>query len=144
MAKIRAYKLAEELGIDRHDFVDRAADAGVVLKNSMASLDEVQEAELREKLGQPAESGKQVVESRVERKGGKTVLRRRKRGTEWNPFPVLRRSSRRSRSRDCGPTRSLFSVSCHVGAEGAGDSLRPLAKVPTQSWTQLCEGAQAH
>jgi len=87
MAKIRAYKLAEELGIDRHDFVDRAADAGVVLKNSMASLDEVQEAELREKLGQPAESGKQVVESRVERKGGKTVLRRRKRVKAEEPPP---------------------------------------------------------
>ncbi|MDE0884362.1 MAG: translation initiation factor IF-2 [Myxococcota bacterium] len=87
MAKIRAYKLAEELGIDRHDFVDRAAEAGVVLKNSMASLDEEQEAQLRQKLGQPEESGKLVVESRVERKGGKTVLRRRKRVKVEEPPP---------------------------------------------------------
>ncbi|MDG2335657.1 MAG: translation initiation factor IF-2 [Myxococcota bacterium] len=87
MAKIRAYKLAEELGIDRHDFVDRAAEAGIVLKNSMASLDEEQEAQLRRKLGQPEESAKQVVESRVERKGGKTVLRRRKRVKAEEPPP---------------------------------------------------------
>ena len=51
MAKIRAYKLAEELGIDRHDFVEKAAEAGVELKSAMASLDEEQVAKLRAKLG---------------------------------------------------------------------------------------------
>ncbi|HIF96304.1 MAG TPA: hypothetical protein EYQ54_04635, partial [Myxococcales bacterium] len=87
MAKIRAYKLAEELGIDRHDFVDRASDAGIEVKSAMASLDEKQAAELRQKLGAPAESGEQMVESRVERKGGKTVLRRRKRVKVEEPEP---------------------------------------------------------
>ena len=87
MAKIRAYKLAEELGIDRHDFVDRALEAGIEVKSAMASLDEGQVAELREKLGAPAESDKQMVESRVERKGGKTVLRRRKRVAVEEPEP---------------------------------------------------------
>ncbi len=87
MAKIRAYKLAEELGIDRHDFVEKAAEAGVELKSAMASLDEEQVAELRQKLGSPPESSKQVVESRVERKGGKTVLRRRRRAKVEEPVP---------------------------------------------------------
>ena len=87
MAKIRAYKLAEELGIDRHDFVERAAEAGIELKSAMTSLEEDQVAELREKLGAPSKSGKQVVESRVERKGGKTVLRRRKRAQVVEPEP---------------------------------------------------------
>jgi translation initiation factor IF-2 len=87
MAKIRAYKLAEELGIDRHDFVEKAAESGVELKSAMASLDEEQAAELREKLGHPQQSTKQVVESRVERKGGRTVLRRRKRVKVAEPEP---------------------------------------------------------
>ena len=51
MAKIRAYKLAEELGIDRAEFVERAAAAGVPLKSAMASLDEAEVEKLREKLG---------------------------------------------------------------------------------------------
>ena len=87
MSKIRAYKLAEELGIDRHDFVEKAAEVGVEVKSAMASLAEDQVAELREKLGQPEESTKQVVESRVERKGGRTVLRRRKREKAAEPEP---------------------------------------------------------
>ncbi|HIL81333.1 MAG TPA: translation initiation factor IF-2 [Myxococcales bacterium] len=88
MAKIRAYKLAEELGIDRHDFVERAAAAGVELKSAMASLDEDQVADLRAKLGAQPEPTKQMVESRVQRKGGKTVLRRRKRAKVEEPEPA--------------------------------------------------------
>jgi translation initiation factor IF-2 len=85
MAKIRAYKLAEELGIDRHDFVEKAAEAGVELKSAMTALDEEQVAELREKFGSPTEPARQVVESRVERKGRSTVLRRRKRAKVDEP-----------------------------------------------------------
>ena len=51
MAKIRAYKLAEELGIERNEFVEQAGTHGVELKNAMASLDEGQVELLREKLG---------------------------------------------------------------------------------------------
>jgi translation initiation factor IF-2 len=95
MAKIRAYKLAEELGIDRHDFVEKASEAGIELKSAMASLEEEQVAALREKFGQAAKSEKQMVESRVARKDGVTVLRRRKRQQveepelEAVPEPVL-------------------------------------------------------
>ena len=51
MANIRAYKLAEELGIDRHEIVEKAAEVGIELKNAMASLDDDEVALLREKLG---------------------------------------------------------------------------------------------
>ena len=39
MAKIRAYKLAEEFGIERGDFVEKAASLGVLLKSPMATVD---------------------------------------------------------------------------------------------------------
>jgi len=79
MAKIRAYKLAEELGIDRAELVEKARAFGVELKNPMAQLEASDAELLREKLGGvSARGGAQVVEERVERKGG-AVIRRRKR-----------------------------------------------------------------
>ena len=86
MATIRAYKLAEELGIDRHEFVDKAAAVGVEVKSAMASLDGGQVSLLREKLGRGGESGRRMEERRVEGKRGTTVLRRRKR-TQKEPEP---------------------------------------------------------
>ena len=41
MAKMRAYKLAEELGIDRHEFVEKAAEAGIDLKSAMTALEDM-------------------------------------------------------------------------------------------------------
>ena len=86
MAKLRAYKLAEELGIDRHEFVAKAAEVGVEVRSAMSGLDESEVETLREKLGQPTKSERQVVESRVKGSGGATVLRRRKR-TQADPPP---------------------------------------------------------
>jgi len=77
MAKIRAYKLAEEFGIDRNEFVEKAEAIGVELKNAMASLDDEQVALLREKLG-PKKDTRLVTEKRVESKAGGAVIRRRK------------------------------------------------------------------
>jgi len=85
MAKVRAYKLAEELGIDRNEIVDKAASAGVELRNAMASLDEDVAAELRRKLGGGGEA-KVVTEQRVQRGSGAAVIRRRKR-REPDPVP---------------------------------------------------------
>ena len=51
MAKVRAYKLAAELGIDRNEFVERAATEGIELKSSMAALEPEQADLLRAKLG---------------------------------------------------------------------------------------------
>ncbi|MCH2187170.1 translation initiation factor IF-2 N-terminal domain-containing protein, partial [Myxococcota bacterium] len=87
MATIRAYKLAEELGIDRHEFVDKAAAVGVEVKSAMASLDDDQVSLLRDKLGRGEESGRRMEERRVEGKRGTTVLRRRKRA-QPDPEPA--------------------------------------------------------
>jgi translation initiation factor IF-2 len=82
---VRAYKIAEELGIERNEFVEKAKALGIELRNAMATLDEAQIALLREKLSVKKTSG--VTEARVERKGGAAVIRRRKR-TEAEPEPV--------------------------------------------------------
>jgi len=85
MANIRAYKLAEELGIDKSDFVERAASHGVVLKSAMAAVAAEDVELLRKKLGSRKRK-KLVTESRVEAKGG-AVIRRRKR-VEPEPEPT--------------------------------------------------------
>ncbi len=88
MAKVRAYKLAEELGIDRNEFVERAAAEGVELKSPMAALEPEQVDLLREKLGKPAADKTNVDEHRVEGKAGSTILRRRrKKVVEPEPAP---------------------------------------------------------
>jgi translation initiation factor IF-2 len=85
MAKIRAYKLAEELGMERTEFVEKAAAAGVELKSAMASLDEDVADDLRQKLGKAPEK-KVVTERRVEAgKSGAAVIRRRKRAEPEPP-----------------------------------------------------------
>ena len=86
MAKIRAYKLAEELGIDRAEIVERAAAVGVELKSAMAAL-EVDEAEnLRAKLG--GGRRRDMSETRVvSGSGGAAVIRRRKKVVEEPPPP---------------------------------------------------------
>jgi translation initiation factor IF-2 len=76
MAGIRAYKLAEEFGIDRSEFVEKAAAVGVVLKSAMATVGKEDVDLLRKKLGRA--SKKLVTESRLASKGG-AVIRRRKR-----------------------------------------------------------------
>ncbi len=86
MAKIRAYKLAEELGIDRTEFVERAAAAGIPLKSAMASLDEAEVERLRKKLGGARPAAGAVTEQRVEGDTGSAVIRRRKKAA---PEPVV-------------------------------------------------------
>jgi translation initiation factor IF-2 len=78
VAKVRAYKLAEELGIDRNEFVERAALEGVELKNPMAALEPEQVDLLRNKLGSPSADKASMDEHRVEGKAGSTILRRRR------------------------------------------------------------------
>jgi translation initiation factor IF-2 len=88
MSKIRAYKLAEELGIDRNEFVDKAAAVGVDLKSAMASLDDDVADELREKLGAAKKEREVVTEQRVVRgQRGAAVIRRRKK-VEPEPEPA--------------------------------------------------------
>ncbi|MEB2346976.1 MAG: translation initiation factor IF-2 [Deltaproteobacteria bacterium] len=86
MAKIRAYKIAEELGIDRNDLVEKAKSVGVELVSPMASIEDDVANELRHKLGGLV-PGAQVIERRVEGQSGGAVIRRRKRAPE--PAPVV-------------------------------------------------------
>lgn len=89
MANIRAYKLAEELGIDRNEFVEQAVQHGVELKSVMASLDEAAVELLREKIGGATRKKRAMDEHRLEGKGGRTVVRRRKRKEpEPEPEPI--------------------------------------------------------
>ncbi|NQZ95059.1 MAG: translation initiation factor IF-2 [Myxococcales bacterium] len=87
MANIRAYKIAEELGIDRSEFVEKAAVIGVTLKSPMASIDGETADLLRQKLGGVKKKGP-VTERRVETRAGGAVIRRRKK-IEPVPEPVV-------------------------------------------------------
>ena len=78
MVKVRAYKLAEELGIDRGEFVERAAAEGIELKSSMAALEPEQVDLLRSKLGKTTVDRSAMDEHRVQSKSGSTIVRRRR------------------------------------------------------------------
>ncbi|MGI9590658.1 MAG: translation initiation factor IF-2 N-terminal domain-containing protein, partial [Myxococcota bacterium] len=84
MAKIRAYKLAEELGMDRQEFVEKAAAAGIELRSAMAPVDEDDAEKLRKKLGTP-KAASSVTEKRVEGGGGAIIRRRKKKAAEEPP-----------------------------------------------------------
>ncbi|MBW1843285.1 MAG: translation initiation factor IF-2 N-terminal domain-containing protein, partial [Deltaproteobacteria bacterium] len=64
MAKIRAYKLAEELGLEKSEFVEKAESFGVALKSAMATVSEEEADLLRKKLG-TQKPKRLVTESRV-------------------------------------------------------------------------------
>ena len=80
MANIRAYKLAEELGLDRNEFVERAKALGVELKSAMASVNDAEALLLRDKLG--AKSVSNITEARVDSGGGAVIRRRKKKSPE--------------------------------------------------------------
>ncbi|MFQ5513389.1 MAG: translation initiation factor IF-2 [Myxococcota bacterium] len=79
MAKIRAYKLAEELGLEKEEFLKKAAALGVELRSHLVGLDEEQVELLRRRLGGIRE------QDRDEKRVGSTVIRRRRRKVE--PLP---------------------------------------------------------
>ena len=72
MAKIRAYKLAEEFGLEREEFLEKAAQIGIELRSAMVGVDEDEVATLREKFG--VQVGVETIEKRV----GSGVIRRRR------------------------------------------------------------------
>jgi translation initiation factor IF-2 len=86
MAKIRAYKLAEELGLEKSEFVEKAGALGVALKSAMATVGEEDADLLRKKLG-TQKPKKLVTESRVEAKGGAIIRRRKRAEPEPPPEP---------------------------------------------------------
>ncbi len=84
MTKRRAYKLAEELGIERTEFVEKVREMGIDLRSAMALLDDEQSDQIREKLGGKARRGS-VEEARVSSVKGGAVIRRRKKAVEAPP-----------------------------------------------------------
>ncbi|MFQ5697910.1 MAG: translation initiation factor IF-2 [Myxococcota bacterium] len=80
MAKVRAYKIAEELGIERSELVAKAAAAGFELANAMVGLEEEQVDELRRLLG-----GRRAARTEDRRVGGSIIRRRRARPAEPAP-----------------------------------------------------------
>jgi translation initiation factor IF-2 len=88
VAKVRAYKLAEELGIERAEFVERAAVEGVELTSPMAALESEQVDLLRAKLGSPSVDKSAMDEQRVESRSGSTIVRRRRKKVE-PPAPLV-------------------------------------------------------
>ncbi len=85
MAKIRAYKIAEELGIDRNELVEKAHAVGIELKSAMAQLEDAEADALRAKLG--GKPVAEVVEERVETRSGATLIRRRRKAVAPPPEP---------------------------------------------------------
>ena len=79
MAGMRAYKLAEELGLTREDLIKKAAEIGVEIRNPMATIDEEQASTIRRRLS--TASDVETVQKRV----GSGVIRRRKRKETEEP-----------------------------------------------------------
>jgi translation initiation factor IF-2 len=109
VAKVRAYKLAEELGIDRNEFVERAGAEGVELKSPMAALEPEQVDLLRAKFGTSSGDKASMDEQRVKGRAGSTILRRRrKKVVEPEPVPEL----------EPQPAAEAVAVTAEPAAEG--------------------------
>jgi translation initiation factor IF-2 len=83
MAKIRAYKIAEELGLDRDEFIKKAGEVGIPLRSPMVALEPERADELRARLG----GGEQV--KREEKRVGSSVIRRRRTVVKPEPPPKV-------------------------------------------------------
>ena len=81
MAKIRAYKLAEELGIEKEELLSKAAEIGIQLRSALVGVDEEQAETLRRRLGGLG------AQAREEKRIGTTVIRRRRKPPTPPPKP---------------------------------------------------------
>ncbi len=81
MAKVRAYKIAEELGIDKQELLAKAAEIGIQLRSALVGVDQEQAETLRRRLGGVA------AELREEKRIGATVIRRRRKKEVTPPKP---------------------------------------------------------
>jgi translation initiation factor IF-2 len=82
MAKVRAYKLAEELKLDREELVSKARELGIDIRSAMSSLEDEQVELLRRRLGQAS------AETHTEKRVGQQVIRRRRKIVEEAPEPI--------------------------------------------------------
>ncbi len=113
MAKIRAYKLAAELGLEKNEFMDKLARLGINLRGPMSGLDEEQVAAVRARLG-----GKMTEERVEKRAAGGAVIRRRRRPVAPAPEPAD------------APLEQPSAEPAAAAAEAPADSLAPLAEEP--------------
>ena len=72
MAKVRAYKIAEELGLDKQELLLKAAEIGIQLRSALVGVDEEQAETLRRRLGGT------TTQAREEKRIGTSVIRRRR------------------------------------------------------------------
>ena len=82
MAKVRAYKIAEELGLERQEFLTKAAEIGIQLRSAMVGVDEEQAETLRRRLGGISAG------PREEKRIGSSVIRRRRKKEVAPPKPA--------------------------------------------------------
>ena len=115
---IRAYKLAEELGIDKEELVEKAKVLGIELRSAMAAVEPDQAERLRAKLG-VASGRRSVQESRVERKGTSTVIRRRRTVTAEPEPEVVAIAEAEESSEDAAATAETLAAASLSEAEAA-------------------------
>jgi translation initiation factor IF-2 len=72
VAKVRAYKIAEELGLDKQELLVKAAEIGIQLRSALVGVDEEQAETLRRRLGGA------TTQPREEKRIGTSVIRRRR------------------------------------------------------------------
>ncbi len=89
MAKIRIYKLAEELKLEKDDLLEKVKALGIEIKSATSALTDEQAAEVRTKIGGQVAAKADMDEKRVLRKGGSAVIRRRKKVKVEEPEPVV-------------------------------------------------------
>ena len=82
MAKVRAYKIAEELGLDKQELLVKAAEIGIQLRSAMVGVDEEQAETLRRRLG--GVTARPQEEKRI---GTSVIRRRRKKEVTLPPTP---------------------------------------------------------
>ncbi len=82
MAKVRAYKIAEELGLDKQELLLKAAEIGIQLRSALVGVDEEQVETLRRRLG-----GAPTQPREEKRIGTSVIRRRRKKEAALHPTP---------------------------------------------------------
>jgi len=82
MAKLRAFQLAQELGIENKEFLQVMSSIGIPLKSHMSSIEESEVEAIKEKIANFKRG--RTIETRV--KG--SIIRRRAAPTKPEPAPA--------------------------------------------------------
>jgi translation initiation factor IF-2 len=124
MAKIRAYKLAEELKLEREELIAKAAELGIDVRSPMSALEDDVADQLRARLGATARVVTQ--ESRV----GGTVIRRRRKVEEAPAPEEVAPAAPEPSAPEVGELEPVVPAPAPVFAEEAAPAELPLEAVP--------------